>query len=391
MKRDLVKDLYQRLSGPPLIQIIAGPREVGKTTVARSIESQWNGHTHYAAADVSPPPGPEWIETHWETARRSAESEETLLILDEVQKVRDWYEVVKAYWDDDRFHSRSIRVILVGSSAMLLTQDATDSLVGRFFLNRFPHWTFTDCRRAFDWDLDRWIFFGGYPGAASLVDKPDEWRACIMDSLVEAVISRDVLETRRISKPALMRHLFGLATQFPAEIVSYNKMRGLLQDAGNTTTLAHYLDTLETSYLISGLEKYSVGHARSRGSSPKLVIWNNALVSAPSLLSFEHARRTPYFWGRWVENAVGAHLVNHLQSASYEITYWRHRSQEVDYVVRSGEALWAIEVKSGRPGKRAGLAAFRREHPTSKTMSVGSGGMPLTTFFSEHPRDILRG
>lgn len=391
MERELVNDLCRRLAGPFLIQVITGPRQVGKTTVARAVAERWNGPTHYAAADVSPPPGAEWIDTHWEIARRSAGSGETLLILDEVQKVRGWSEVVKAHWDDDRFHHRPVRVICVGSSAMLLTQGATDSLAGRFFLNRCPHWSFTECRQAFGWDLDRWIFFGGYPGAASLVGEPDDWRAYIMDSLVEAVISRDVLETQRIAKPALLRHLFGLATRFPAEILSYNKMLGQLQDAGNTTTLAHYLDMLETAFLISGLERFSAGHARSRGSSPKLVLWNNALVSASSLLSFDHARNNPSLWGRWVENAVGAHLVNHLQGASYEITYWRYRNHEVDYVVRAGEALWAIEVKSGRPGKGAGLAAFKKEHPSAKCLIVGSGGMPLTEFFLEQPGDILRG
>ncbi len=389
MERELVGDLCRRLGGPPLIQVIAGPRQVGKTTIARTVAGRWNGPTHYAAADVSPPPGPEWIETHWEIARRSAESGEVLLVLDEVQKVRDWSEVVKAQWDDDRFHNRPIRVILVGSSAMLLTQGATDSLAGRFFLNRCPHWSFSECRRAFGWDLDRWIFFGGYPGAASLVGEPDDWRAYIMDSLVEAVISRDVLGIQRIAKPALLRNLFGLATRFPAEVLSYNKMLGQLQDAGNTTTLAHYLNMLETAFLISGLERYSAGHARSRGSSPKLVLWNNALVSAPSLLSFDRARATPELWGRWVENAVGAHLVNHLQGASYEITYWRYRNHEVDYVVRAGDALWAIEVKSGRPGKGTGLTAFKKDHPSAKSLILGSGGMPLTDFFSEQPRDIL--
>lgn len=391
IERDSVGGLLQRLSGhPPLLQILIGPRQVGKTTIARAVAGRWSGPTHYAAADVSPPPGPEWIDTHWQVARRSAAPGPALLVLDEVQKVRDWSEVVKAHWDDDRAQDRAIRVVLVGSSAMLLSKGATDSLAGRFFLNRCPHWSYRECRAAFGWDLDHWIFFGGYPGAAPMTDREEDWRTYITDALIETVIARDVLVSQSVAKPALLRHLFGLAASFPAQVLSYNKMLGQLQDAGNTTTLAHYLRLLETAYLLSGLERFSAGHARSRGSSPKLVFWNNALISALGLRSFGQVRAAPDIWGRWVENAVGAHLLNHLQGLPYEITYWRHRNHEVDYVVRAGDALWAVEVKSGRPGAYAGLEAFRREYPRARALIVGSGGMELEEFFAADPREMLR-
>lgn len=390
MDRALVSQLHERLRHRvPLIQIVAGPRQVGKTTVAQSVAARWDGPTHYAAADVAPPPGPEWIETQWHLARREPAGQMVLLILDEVQKVRDWGEVVKGCWDEDRRRSRSIHVVLVGSSALLLTQGAARSLAGRFFLNRCTHWSYGECRDAFGWDLDRWIYFGGYPGAARLTDHEVEWRAYVADALVEAALSRDVLGMHTVAKPALLRHLFALATQFPAQILAYNKMLGQLQDAGNTTTLAHYLRFLETAFLVSGLERFSAGHARSRGSSPKLVVWNNALVSAMRVQSFDQVRADPAQWGRLVENAVGAHLLNHLQGLPYEVSYWRDRHGEVDFVVRSGRSTWALEVKSGRPRRAPGLDAFREAHPKARSMIVGRGGIELEAFLSRDPRDLL--
>jgi len=391
-ERELVRILLGRLAAlPPLLQIIIGPRQVGKTTAARAVASRWMGPTHYAAADVSPPPGPEWIDTHWQSARRSCASGPTLLVLDEVQKVRGWSEAVKANWDEDRARDRPIRVVLIGSSALLLSKGATESLAGRFFLNRCSHWSFRECRDAFGWDLDQWVFFGGYPGAIPMIGREEDWRAYITDSLIETVIARDVLAAHPIAKPALLRQLFGLAARFPAQMISYSKMLGQLRDAGNTTTLAHYLRFLETAFLVSGLERFSAGHARSRGSSPKLVFWNNALISALGLRSLEQTRAEPALWGRWIENAVGVHLLNHLQGLPFEITYWRHRNHEVDYVVRAGDALWAIEVKSGRPGAVSGLATFRREYPHARAMVVGSGGWALEQFFAEDPRTVFRG
>jgi len=266
---------------------------------------------------------------------------------------------------------------------------AAQSLAGRFFLHRCLHWSFSECRDAFGWDADRWIYFGDYPGAARLTDREDEWRAYVADALVETVLARDVLALHTVAKPALLRHLFALAAQFPAQILSYNKMLGQLQDAGNTTTLAHYVRILETAFLLSGLERFSPGHARSRGSSPKLVLWNNALVSAMRLQRFAEVRSDPGQWGRLVENAVGAHLLNHLQGLRYEITYWRYRDREVDYVVRSGRYTWAIEVKSGRPRPASGLAAFRQEYAKARLLTVGSGGIDLEEFFSRDPRELL--
>jgi len=389
-ERAAVGRVVRRLEREPaLIQILVGPRQVGKTTAARAVIGRWRGPSRYAAADLPLPPGPEWIHTHWTAARREVSDRPVLLVLDEVQKVSGWGESVKALWDEDRAKNLPLRVLLLGSSSLLLSRGTSESLAGRFFLHRCPHWSFGECRQAFGWDLERWLFFGGYPGPVPLTGEEADWRSYITDSLVETVLARDVLAMHTINKPALLRNLFLLSARFPAQILSYNKMLGQLQDAGNTTTLAHYLRLLETAFLVSGLERYSPGQARSRSSSPKLVLWNNALVNALHVRSFEECRSDPAFWGRLVENAAGAHLLNHLQGLSCEVMYWRQKNDEVDYVVRAGADIWAIEVKSGRPGRKRGMSVFTRLHPKARMLVVGPGGMDLEEFFSVDPREIV--
>ena len=389
-ERSVVLEVLHRLRRQPeLLQIIVGPRQVGKTTAVRQVAAQWAGAVRYAAADLPLPPGPEWITSQWELARKDLVGGTGLLILDEVQKVAGWSDVVKAHWDEDRTAGHGLKVILLGSSALLLAKGFSESLAGRFFLHRIPHWSLSECRQAFGWDLDRWLFFGGYPGAAPLVDDETAWRAYIADALIETVLARDVLAMHSVGKPTLLRHLFALAAAFPAQVLSYNKMLGQIQEAGNTTTLSHYLRLLETAFLVSGLERFSAGQARSRGSSPKLILWNNALVNAIGLRSFRETRSESDRWGRLVENAVGAHLLNHLQGLPYEITYWRHRNDEVDFLVRTGRALHAVEVKSGRPGALPGLGAFLKLHPGARPLIVGTGGISLEEFFTRDPRGLF--
>lgn len=389
--RPIVSAIMERLTtGPALIQVITGPRQVGKTTSARAVGSQWPGPVHYASADLPLPPGPEWIESQWLAANRNSSVENPpLLILDEVQKVRGWSDQVKALWEEDRARGTPLQVMILGSSALLLTEGVSESLAGRFFLHRCLHWSFEECRRVFRLDLDKWIYFGGYPGAMPMISREEVWRSYVTDSLIETVLARDVLSMQNIAKPALLRHLFALSTSVPAQILSYNKMLGQLTDAGNTTTLAHYLRLLETAFLVSGLERFSAGRIRKRGSSPKLIFWNNALVTALGFSTFDKAREHPAYWGRLVENAVGAHLLNHLQGLQYEVNYWRERNQEVDFVVRTPSGIVAIEVKSGRPRRATGLEAFLKRFPDAKPLIIGSGGLALETFLTTDPRSLI--
>jgi len=374
------------------MQVIVGPRQVGKTTAAAQLVARLGWPGVQAAADLPLPPGPEWIETQWLLARtlKPGRGRKVLLVLDEIQKVRGWSEVVKRLWDEEKSRRGHVLPILLGSSALLVQKGLAESLAGRFYLHRCPHWSWPECRRAFGWDLAQWVYYGGYPGAAALVRDISAWKRYIADALIETVLSRDVLQLQPVTKPALLRHLFGLAAAYPAQILSYNKMLGQLQDAGNTTTLANYLRLLEAAFLVSGLAQFSRGQVRQRGSSPKLVLWNNALVSALSPLSYRQARADGAWWGRQVENAVGAHLLNGLQGPEWNVSYWRDGDAEVDFVVARGTRIWAIEVKSGRPGRKAGLAAFRKRYPAAKVWVLGAGGVELEAFFGQPAEEWFR-
>lgn len=380
--KTLIKSLSQRL---PVFQVITGPRQVGKTTIANQVIKALPYPSVYASADSPLPPGPEWIESQWRLAEvEAAKSRKpVVLVLDEIQKAAGWSESLKLRWDIAKNAGPDIRLLVLGSSALLINEGLSESLAGRFFLNRCMHWSFKECSDAFGWDIKTWFFFGGYPGAAVFIGDERQWKSYVADSLIETVLARDVLQMQRVAKPALLRHLFSLSAAFPAQIFSYNKMLGQLHDAGNTTTLAHYLKLLETAYMLSGLELYSKGHIRKRGSSPKLILWNNALITALSNRTFRETVSDDIWWGRLVENAAGAHLCNSLSPAHYGLAYWREGDKEVDYIVARGAETWAVEIKSGRRGKLSGLERFRSKYHESKALVVGSSGIPIERFFSE--------
>lgn len=386
-ERPLLSTLHTILSRPaPVIHALIGPRQVGKTTIARQIQETIGFPSIYATADSPVPLDSAWIETHWRraVAEGTSSGKPVLLILDELQKVRGWSETIKMLWDS-RSSGPDIRVLILGSSALLMQEGLSESLAGRFFLHRCSHWSFVECHEAFGWNLEQWIYFGGYPGAASFVEDETSWKRYITDSLIETVLARDVLQMSKVAKPVLLRHLFALAATLPAQSVSYTKMLGQLHDAGNTTTLAHYLKLLESAFLASGLELFSRGVQRKRGSSPKLILWNNALVNALSTRNFADSLVDSVWWGRLVENAVGAHLCNSLTSVEYSVTYWREGDHEVDFVIARGRDIWAIEVKSGRSGKAVGLTRFRSRYPEAQTLLVGAQGIPLEEFFGKEP------
>ncbi|MBP7867046.1 MAG: ATP-binding protein [Acidobacteria bacterium] len=384
-KRPLQATLLTELLRPaPVIHVLIGPRQVGKTTIARQIQEAIGIPGIYATADSPVPLDAAWIETQWRRAVTEATRSGTpvLLILDELQKVRGWSETLKLLWDN-RAPTLDIRVLILGSSALLMQEGLTESLSGRFFLHRCSHWGYPEVQAAFGWNLEQWIYFGAYPGAAVFTGDETTWKRYISDSLIETVLARDVLQMSKVAKPVLLRHLFALAATLPAQCVSYTKMLSQLHDAGNTTTLAHYLKLLEAAFLASGLELFSQGVQRKRGSSPKLVLWNNALVNALSTQSFAGSLADTAWWGRLVENAVGAHLCNSLISVEYSVTYWREGNYEVDYVVSRGREVWAIEVKSGSSGKASGLNRFRTRYPVAEALLVGAQGIPLAEFFSK--------
>src|SRR5207253_4649103 len=328
----------------------------------------------------------------WEAARLDASGKAgALLVLDEIQKIPAWSETVKRLWDEDTRKKRPLKIVLLGSAPLLMAQGLTESLAGRFETLRLTHWSFTEMRAAFGWSLDQYLYFGGYPGAAPLVGDPKRWARYIADSLIETSIARDVLLLTRVDKPALLRRLFELACRYSGQVLSYTKMIGQLQDAGNTTTLAHYLDLLAGAGMVCGLAKYAGDAARSRGSSPKLQVLNTALMTAGSGLSLAEARGDGEVWGRLVESCVGAHLANAAAAGECGPYYWRERGEEVDFVVKAGRRLVAIEVKTGRaPQAHPGIAAFSAAFKPQRTLLVGGDGVAVDEFLAQPVMHWLR-
>lgn len=370
------------------LQVIAGPRQVGKTTLVHQAIEESKLDAHYATADEPGGKDVIWIAQQWENARRLGKA---VLILDEVQKIPQWSESVKKHWDEDTRFKNPLKVVLLGSSPLLVQTGLTESLAGRFELIRVTHWSFTEMRDAFGFGLDDYIYFGGYPGAADLIHDEDRWRRYINDSLVETSIARDVLLMTRVDKPALLRQLFHLVCESSGQILSYQKMTGQLQDAGNTTTLAHYLELLAGAGLVKGFAKFSGKILRQRASSPKLQVLNNALLSVVSQSGLQETKSNPQIWGRSVESAIGAHLANGAAEAGVSVFYWREGQKEVDFVLQQkGKKLVAIEVKSGR--KRDGLPgmkAFADHHKPSTTLLVGQEGIPVEEFLKRSVTEWL--
>lgn len=370
----LVADLERRLKGSArLIQVISGPRQVGKTTVAHQVRERWGGATLYFSADQPDTPDRAWVRDRWGEARRLRRTRgaDTLLVLDEIQKIPGWSQVVKALWDEDRREGGRLRVVLLGSSALLVQRGLTESLTGRFELHRHAHWGFAECRAAFGLGLEEYLRFGGYPGALRFRRDPLRWAQYLRDAVIETVVGKDILLMSPVQKPALLRQTWGMAAAHPAEIVSLQKFLGQLTDAGNATTIASYLHLLEAAFLISPLHRWSGSRVMMKASSPKLVIRDNGLVNAMSPPLIRGGVMEPSRRGRLAENAVGSALLTLAAPLGAEVSYWRERDLEVDYVLSRGAELFAIEVKTGaaRTGT-AGLTAFQRRWPHARAVVI---------------------
>jgi len=391
IRQSIHDELLKRLKEKRrFLQVLAGPRQVGKTTLARQVMAASHLPAHYASADEPTLRGDRtWLEQQWDIARLKAKEGKlgALLILDEIQKITNWQNVVKLLWDADTHSRVDLKVVLLGSAPLLIQNGLTESLAGRFEVIAVPHWSFTEMQEAFGWTLEQYIFYGAYPGAAELIGNPERWRRYILDSLIETSISRDILSLNRVDKPALLRRLFLLGCAYSGQILSYQKMLGQLTDAGNTVTLAHYLELLQGAGMLTGISKYSSGQIRQRGSSPKLQVLNTALMSAQDHRSLAEARRDGDYWGRLVESAIGAHLFNSSSGTGIKITYWRERNHEVDFILQHGKTTVAIEVKAGsRRESFPGMEAFAKQFKPKRQLLVGGQGVPLAEFFSRPAR-----
>lgn len=358
---DLAARIEERL---PFVQVVAGPRQVGKTTGVKSLPSLLKEHTFcYASADLPNPPQPEWIMSEWQTARARAQKQPTILVLDEIQKISRWSEVVKALYEQDR-HNSNLSVVLLGSASLLLQEGLTESLLGRFELVRVPHWDLSESQSTFNWTLDEYLTFGGYPAPAQLVSDSERWQTFMRDAVLEPMISRDLLALRSVAKNALLRQTLFLALSYPAQELSFNKMMGQLQDAGNVVTIKSYLELLEGAFLIKLLYKYSTRPLSQRSSSPKLLPLCPALIH--SATSPSKIARDAQWYGRVFECCIGAHLL-HIRNA--ELSYWRDGQHEVDFIVCKDDTVLAIEIKSLlKAGKAGGLERFKRLFPEAKML-----------------------
>jgi len=375
------------------IQVIVGPRQIGKTTLITQLVQKISMPHIFESADAVFASDRTWIEQLWFNTREMIKNNNELgclLVIDEIQKIDNWSEIIKRLWDEDMRNGINIKLILLGSSRLLIQQGLTESLAGRFELTYLGHWSFTEMESAFGFTAEEYVWFGGYPGSAGLINEEERWKNYVSNALIETSISKDILMLTRVDKPALMKRLFELGCLYSGQILSFTKILGQLSDAGNTTTLSHYLQLLDTAGLLGGIEKFAADVIRKRSSSPKFQVHNNALVSAQRNEFFEEIKKQPAEWGRMVESSIGAHLLNSSFVEGYKVFYWRHRNDEVDFVLEKRGKTIGLEVKStGLVSDTSGMDAFNKMYRPDKMLLVGGGGLPWQEFLKISPSSLF--
>lgn len=374
------------------IQVVMGARQIGKSTVVKQVLKDIDLPYQFFSADNIPATKQSWISGCWDAVRsikKSNNYESMILVIDEIQKISNWSEAVKKEWDADTFNDCDIKVLLLGSSRVMLEKGLSESLAGRFEEIRMSHWSFLEMKECFDFSLEQYIYYGGYPGAASLINDNDRFSQYIQSAIIDATINKDILMDTPINKPALLRQTFELGASYSGELLSLNKMLGSLQDAGNTVTLAGYINLLNESGLLCGLQKFSIDNARRKASIPKLQVYNNALKMVYNSLSFEQSLLDRKHWGRIFESGIGAYLVSQAFTHRFEVYYWRERNDEVDFILRKNNSLIAIEVKSNAEKNTSGLDRFRQNFNPDKAFIVGEGGITPEEFLSMNIKKLF--
>lgn len=394
-QRKQYKTLFSRMREKRrFIQVVMGPRQVGKSTLMKQVVRSLDIPFVFYPADAVPATQLSWISDCWNAARAKMRVEglkELILVIDEIQKITGWSEAVKKEWDADTFYDVNLKVILLGSSRVMLDKGLADSLEGRFERIILSHWSFAEMRDAFGFTMDQYIYYGAYPGAAELIGDEDRWRDYITGSIVDASINKDILVNEKITKPALLRQTFELSAAYSGNELSYNKMIDQLQDAGNTTTIAGYLNLLSQAGLVCGLNKYAVDLARKKNSVPKHQVYNNALKNIYCVKPFAEALQDSTLWGRLFESAIGAHIMSYAYAGDYKVYYWRTKPGcEVDYVLEKKGRIIAIEVKSNRDTGNVGLTEFKAKYNPYLTLVVGDGGMKAEDFLSIDPVALFK-
>lgn len=381
-ERSFVTTLSDRLrESRRFIQVVIGPRQTGKSTGVSQALGKLSAPVVEYAFDRPRDRRSAKLEEIWGQAREMlGSSPEVILSLDEIQKVPDWSSTVKFLWDEDTRRGNNIKVVATGSSALTLRGGMAESLKGRFEEIASTQWTLAECRDAFGYSLDDFLFFGGYPGAAALKDEPDRWFAYMHDSIIEPTITQDVLEMETVKKPALLRALFEIGAMYSAREISYRKLLGQLDDRGNTEVISHYLDLLSHAGLLSGLRKYDEKPLRSKTSSPRLLVHDTSLMTAASEEDAEALFANPAQKGHLIETAAGAYLLERSRQERFSVRWWRNRNDEVDFVITKGRKRTAIEVKGGHTRRTKGLGAFVEKYPGTYVLIVGAESCPLEEF-----------
>lgn len=385
-KRSEYKLITQRLEEPRrFIQVIVGPRQIGKSTVVKQVLKEIRQPYLFYSADDVPAINRSWISDCWAGARNLKEAkayDEMIIVIDEIQKIQNWSEAIKKEWDADTFNDLNIKVLLLGSSRVLLEKGLSESLAGRFEEIRMCHWSYSEIKDAFGLSLNEYLFYGAYPGAISLINDYDRYQQYIQSSIIDSTINKDILMDVQINKPALLRQTFELGASYSGELLSLNKMLGMLQDAGNTSTLMSYLNKLNDCGMLCGLQKYSIDMARRRASIPKLQVYNNALKLVYLNMTYENALLDRRVWGRIFESGIGTYLVNQAFKHRFEVYYWREQDKEVDFILKKNDSIVAIEVKSNAEKQTAGLNEFKEKFKPRTSFIVGDGGISAEEFLT---------
>lgn len=393
MKRSYYQTITNRLlEKKKFIQVLFGPRQVGKTTLIKQILHDISIPYIFVSADNTFGVEETWLRNTWNQCRLEITKNnytDFILIVDEVQKIANWSEIVKKEWDDDTFHDVPLKVILLGSSSLLIQQGLSESLAGRFETIYIPHWSYAEMKEAFGFSVDQYIMYGGYPGSADFISDENRWKNYILHSLVDTTLSKDILMLTRVDKPILLRRLFDIGCSYSAQILSLTKIQGELQERGNLTTLSNYLNLLDTAGLLCGLDKYSGSVVHQRASKPKFQVHNNALMSLQFENDFVSAKNNSTYWGRLSESAVGTHLLNYSKTENYNLFYWNENSREVDFVLQKGSKLVALEVKSGVKTKNEGMERFYKNFSPTATYTIGTDGISFEEFFSLNPIQLF--
>lgn len=392
-KRSIYDTIIKRLGEQRMfIQVIMGPRQIGKSTVVRQVLDDLKKPYIFFTADTIPSTSPTWISQCWASARlqmRTMQQEELILVIDEIQKLKNWSEYVKKEWDADSLDHLNLKVVLLGSSRVLLEKGLAESLMGRYEEIRMSHWSYREMKEAFGMSLEQYIYYGGYPGAAPLINDEERWANYVNGAIIDATINKDILMDSPISKPALLRQTFELSVAFSGKILSLTKMLGALQDAGNTVTLAGYLNLLGDSGLVTGLQKFSMDVARKRASIPKYQVFNNALLSVQSGLSFQEAIADGKRWGQIFESAIGAYIISEAFVHRFEVYYWRDGNDEVDFILKKNQKVVAIEVKSNGESQTAGMDRFCKLFEPTASFFVGENGIKPEVFLGMDLRQLF--